>query len=128
MLLKITVLVSFRVRDSIGSVIISNIQTKKKIDEYKEKPFKVLLAAVRYDSTVDLYDFEKKQSIWRMHGEGECCFFDSAEYISVFGWKSDREYNHIESAWSWLGVMKVVTKKIVRKLKNFFLHFLSPQT
>lgn len=45
---------------------------------------------------------------------GDCCFVGSAEGVSVIGWEPDREYDHIESAWSILGDMKVVKKKLVR--------------
>lgn len=46
---------------------------------------------------------------------GECCFVGSAEGVSVVGWEPDREFDHIESAWSMLGDMKVVNKKLVRR-------------
>lgn len=44
---------------------------------------------------------------------GECCFVGSAEGVSVIGWEPDREFDHIESAWSMLGDMKVVKQKLV---------------
>lgn len=31
----------------------------------------------------------------------------------MIGWEPDREFDHIESAWSILGDMKVVKKKLV---------------
>lgn len=44
---------------------------------------------------------------------GECCFVGSADGISVIGWEPDKEFDHIESAWSILGDMKVINKKLV---------------
>lgn len=49
---------------------------------------------------------------------GECCFVGSAEGVSVIGWEPDREFDHIESAWSMLGDMKVVKQKLVRVLSE----------
>lgn len=46
--------------------------------------------------------------------KGECLFVGTAEGISVIGWEPDREFDHIESAWSILGDLKVVNKKLVR--------------
>lgn len=37
----------------------------------------------------------------------------SADGVSVIGWEPDTEFDHIESAWSMLGDMKVVNKKLV---------------
>lgn len=124
---------------SVGSVIIWDIKTRKKIIEFQEHaspvtcvtfhPFEFLLAAGRNDGTVDLYDLEKQALISRTDGNspfnghtvksitfsenGECCFVGSAEGISVIGWEPDKEFDHIESAWSILGDMKVVNKKLV---------------
>lgn len=123
----------------IGSVIIWDIRTRKKIIESQEHaspvtcitfhPFEFLLAAGRNDGTVDLYDLEKQKLISRTDANspfnghtvkcitfsenGECCFVGSAEGISVIGWEPDKEFDHIESAWSILGDMKVVNKKLV---------------
>lgn len=128
-----------RFRLAIGSVIIWDIRTRKKIIEFQEHaspvtcitfhPFEFLLAAGRNDGTVDLYDLEKQKLISRTDGNspfnghtvkcitfsenGECCFVGSAEGISVIGWEPDKEFDHIESAWSILGDMKVVNKKLV---------------
>lgn len=51
---------------------------------------------------------------------GECCFVGSADGVSVIGWEPDREFDHIESAWSMLGDMKVVNKKLVCIKKVLF--------
>lgn len=80
--------------------------------------------------------FESNQ--FNFSESGDCCFVGSAEGVSVIGWEPDREYDHIESAWSILGDMKVVKKKLVRlspstQLKmpselfliRIFFHFLS---
>lgn len=122
-------------------MIIWDIRTRKKIIEFQEHaspvtcitfhPFEFLLAAGRNDGTVDLYDLEKQKLISRTDANspfnghtvkcitfsenGECCFVGSAEGISVIGWEPDKEFDHIESAWSILGDMKVVNKKLVSK-------------
>lgn len=44
---------------------------------------------------------------------GECLFVGSAEGISVIGWEPDKEFDHIESAWSILGDMKIVNKRLI---------------
>lgn len=46
---------------------------------------------------------------------GECCFVGSADGVSVIGWEPDREFDHIESAWSMLGDMKVLKQRLVNK-------------
>lgn len=111
---------------------------RKKIIEFQEHaspitciqfhPFEFLIAAGRNDGTVDLYDLESKKLISRTDSKsafnghtvkcisfsenGECLFVGTAEGISVIGWEPDREFDHIESAWSILGDMKVINKKL----------------
>lgn len=113
---------------------------RKKIIEFQEHaspvtciqfhPFEFLIAAGRNDGTVDLYDLESKTLISRTdsnsafnghtvkclsfseNGDSQCLFVGTAEGISVIGWEPDREFDHIESAWSFLGDMKVVNKKL----------------
>ncbi|XP_055304614.1 katanin p80 WD40 repeat-containing subunit B1 [Sitodiplosis mosellana] len=118
-----------------GSVIIWDIRTTNKVMEFQETaspvtcitfhPSDFILAAGRNDGTVDLYDLETKSTISRADGNGhtvkcitfgengECCFVGSAEGVSVNGWEPDREFDHIESAWSMLGDMKVVKQKLI---------------
>lgn len=111
---------------------------RKKIIEFQEHaspitciqfhPFEFLIAAGRNDGTVDLYDLESKKLISRTDSKsafnghtvkcisfsenGECLFVGTAEGISVIGWEPDREFDHIESAWSILGDMKVINQKL----------------
>ncbi|XP_031625371.1 katanin p80 WD40 repeat-containing subunit B1 [Contarinia nasturtii] len=118
-----------------GSIIIWDIRTTNKVMEFQETaspvtcitfhPSDFILAAGRNDGTVDLYDLETKSIISRADGNGhtvkcitfgengECCFVGSADGVSVVGWEPDREFDHIESAWSMLGDMKVVKKKLI---------------
>lgn len=35
----------------------------------------------------------------------------------MIGWEPEREFDHIESAWSFLGDMKIVKNKLVRCIK-----------
>lgn len=121
-----------------GCLIIWDIRQRKKIIEFQEHaspitciqfhPFEFLIAAGRNDGTVDLYDLEARKLIARTDAgsafsghtvkcvafseNGECLFVGTAEGISVIGWEPDREFDHIEGAWSILGDMKVMAKKV----------------
>ncbi|GAB0086604.1 Katanin p80 WD40 repeat-containing subunit B1 [Sergentomyia squamirostris] len=124
-----------------GSVIIWDIRMSKQIIEFQEHassvtciqfhPFEFLLAAGRNDGTVDLYDLESRKMISRTNTAspsnlaghsvkcvtfsetGECLFVGSTAGISVIGWEPDREFDHIESTWSFLGDMKVINQQLI---------------
>ncbi|XP_055712346.1 katanin p80 WD40 repeat-containing subunit B1 isoform X2 [Phlebotomus papatasi] len=124
-----------------GSVIIWDIRMSKEIIDFQEHassvtciqfhPFEFLLAAGRNDGTVDLYDLESKKMISRtstaspsnlaghsvkcvtFSENGECLFVGSTAGISVIGWEPDREFDHIESTWSFLGDMKVINQQLI---------------
>ncbi|XP_059618123.1 katanin p80 WD40 repeat-containing subunit B1 [Phlebotomus argentipes] len=124
-----------------GSVIIWDIRMSKEIIDFQEHassvtciqfhPFEFLLAAGRNDGTVDLYDLESKKMISRTNTaspsnlaghsvkcvtfseNGECLFVGSTAGISVIGWEPDREFDHIESTWSFLGDMKVINQQLI---------------
>lgn len=44
---------------------------------------------------------------------GECLFVGTAAAISIIGWEPDREFDHIKSAWTALGDMKIVNRRLV---------------
>ncbi|KAL5277776.1 KATNB1 family protein [Megaselia abdita] len=118
-----------------GSIIIWDIRRSKQIIEFKERsasitciqfhPYEFLLAAGRGDGSVYIYDLENKVVISKTEptkhpvkclifsDQGECLFVGSSGGISVVGWEPDRQFDHIESAWTFLGDMKIVNRKLI---------------
>ncbi|XP_061392348.1 katanin p80 WD40 repeat-containing subunit B1 [Musca vetustissima] len=124
-----------------GSVIIWDIRKSKQIMEFCDKPagaaitciqfhpFEFLLAVGRVDGTVSIYDLETQLCVTRTDAtslfyghpikcitfsdNGECLFVGTAAAISIIGWEPDREFDHIQSAWTALGDMKIVNRRLI---------------
>ncbi|XP_059222177.1 katanin p80 WD40 repeat-containing subunit B1 isoform X2 [Stomoxys calcitrans] len=124
-----------------GSVIIWDIRKSKQIMEFCDKPagaaitciqfhpFEFLLAVGRVDGTVSIFDLETKLCVTRTDAtslfyghpikcitfsdNGECLFVGTAAAISIIGWEPDREFDHIQSAWTALGDMKIVNRRLI---------------
>ncbi|XP_055389693.1 katanin p80 WD40 repeat-containing subunit B1 [Condylostylus longicornis] len=122
-----------------GSVIIWDIRKSKQIIEFSERaspvtciqfhPNEFLLAAGRNDGSVYIYDLEKNILISKTESSspyagqtvkcitfsenGECLFVGTAEGISVIGWEPTREFDKIDSTWSFLGDIKIVNREII---------------
>ncbi|XP_073827855.1 katanin p80 isoform X3 [Musca autumnalis] len=124
-----------------GSVIIWDIRKSKEIMEICDKPagaaitciqfhpFEFLLAVGRVDGTVNIYDLETQLCVTRTDAtslfyghpikcitfsdNGECLFVGTAAAISIIGWEPDREFDHIQSAWTALGDMKIVNRRLI---------------
>lgn len=119
-----------------GSIIIWDIRKSKQIIEFTERsasitciqfhPYEFLLAAGRGDGSVYIYDLERQQVISKTEptqhpvkcltfsDQGECLFVGSSGGIQVVGWEPDRHFDKVESAWTFLGDMKIVNGKLVR--------------
>ncbi|XP_005178260.1 katanin p80 WD40 repeat-containing subunit B1 isoform X2 [Musca domestica] len=124
-----------------GSVIIWDIRKSKQIMELCDKPpgaaitciqfhpFEFLLAVGRVDGTVSIYDLETQLCVTRTDAtslfyghpikcitfsdNGECLFVGTAAAISIIGWEPDREFDHIQAAWTALGDMKIVNRRLI---------------
>ncbi|KAM7350010.1 katanin p80 isoform 5-T5 [Cochliomyia hominivorax] len=124
-----------------GSVVIWDIRKSKQIMEFCDQPagaaitciqfhpFEFLLAVGRVDGTICIYDLETKSRITQTDSNslfyrhpikcitfsenGECLFVGTAAAISIIGWEPDREFDHIKSAWTALGDMKIVNRRLI---------------
>lgn len=48
----------------------------------------------------------------------------TAAAISIIGWEPDREFDHIKSAWTALGDMKIVNRRLVSSIHYLFCLFI----